>query len=158
NAQRVLRGDAFSEVVTVHGGWVSIKYVPLRDRSGRVQGAMGVASDITECKRVVDLIGTIDAVLWQVQGADPRLTFIGGAASKLLGEDPEGWLGRTDFFERHLVSDERRTVLEAIEAVAADGTERTVAHRFRRGDGHERWCRTTLRAIPGDAGGPADVV
>jgi PAS domain S-box-containing protein len=158
NAARVLRGDAFSEVVTVHGGWVSIKYVPLRDRNGRVQGAMGLASDITECKRVVDLIGTIDAVLWQVQGQDRKLTFIGGAAAKLLGEDPEAWLGRTDFFERHLRGDEHRAVLHAIEAVVADGIERTVAHRFRRGDGRERWCRTTLRAIPGASHGAADVV
>jgi PAS domain S-box-containing protein len=160
NAARVLRGEAFSEVVTVHGGWMSIKYVPLRDRRGRVRGGMGLASDITECKRVVDLIGTIDAVLWQVQGADRRLTFIGGAAAKLLGDDPEGWLGRTDFFDRHLAADERRAVLEAIEEVSADGRERTVAHRFLRGegDGRERWCRTTLRAIPGPPQGPADVV
>jgi signal transduction histidine kinase len=158
NAARALRGETFSEVVTVHGGWMSMKYLPLRDPRGRVRGAMGLASDITECKRVVDLIGTIDAVLWQVQGVDRRLSFIGGAAAKLLGDDPEGWLGRTDFFERHLAADERRPVLEAVEAVADDGIERTVAHRFLRGDGQERWCRTTLRAIPGAPEGPADVV
>jgi PAS domain S-box-containing protein len=158
NAARVLRGEAFNQVVTVHGGWISVKYVPLHDRSGRVEGAMGLASDITECKRVVDLIGAIDAVLWQAQGPGRKLTFIGGAAAKLLGEDPDLWVGRTDFFERHLAGAERRSVIKAMEAVAADGVERTIAHRFRRSDGAERWCRTTLRAIPGAEVGAADVV
>src|SRR5262249_30301680 len=78
--------------------------------------------------------------------------------AKLIGEDPEAWLGRTDFFERHVPADERRAVVDAIEAVASDGSERTVAHRFRRTDGQERWCRTTLRAVPGAAASPPDVV
>jgi PAS domain S-box-containing protein len=161
NARRALRGEAFSEIASVRGrgqSWLSVKYVPLRDRSGRVQGAVGFATDITECKRVVDLVGTIDAVLWQVQGADRRLSFIGGSAAKLFGEDPEPWLGRSDFFERLLVGDERDDVLHAVDAVAADGVERTIAHRVRRGDGRERWCRTTLRAVPDGAAGRRDVV
>jgi PAS domain S-box-containing protein len=161
NARRALKGEAFSEIASLQGaaeGWLSLKYVPLRDRTGRVEGALGFASDITECKRVVDLIGTIDAVLWQLQGRERRLSFIGGSARKLFGEDPNGWRGRFDAFERHLVGDERDDVVEAIEAVAADGVERTIAHRIRRSDGRERWCRTTLRATPDGAAGKRDVV
>jgi PAS domain S-box-containing protein len=158
NATRVLKGESFSDMATVGGGWVSLKYAPVRDRNGRVQGALGFATDITECKRVVDLVGTIDAVLWQVQGAERRLSFIGGSAAKLFGEDPEAWLGRTDFFERHLVKDERDDVVAAVEAVAKDGVERTIAHRIRRPDGVERWCRTTLRAAPDGARRRSDVV
>jgi PAS domain S-box-containing protein len=161
NARRALKGEAFSEIASVgaHGAaWLSVKYVPLRDRNGRVQGAVGFATDITECKRVVDLVGTIDAVLWQVQGAERRLSFIGGSAAKLFGEDPARWLGRTDFFERLLVGEERDDVVSAVDAVAADGAERTIAHRIRRDDGRERWCRTTLRAVPDGAAGRRDVV
>jgi PAS domain S-box-containing protein len=158
NAKRVLKGEAFSEIANVDGGWQSVKYVPLRDRAGRVQGALGFAADITECKRVVDLIGTIDAVLWQVQGADHRLTFLGGSAAKLFGGEPESWLGRADFLERHLLSEERDDVVGAVDAVASDGVERTVAHRIRRADGRERWCRTTLRAVPDGDRGRRDVV
>jgi PAS domain S-box-containing protein len=145
NTKRVLAGESFGAVVNVDGGWLSVKYVPVRGPGG-VEGALAFATDITECKRVVDLIGTIDAVIWQAHGADRRLSFVGGSAEKLLGESPELWLGRTDFFERHLVDDERDEVVAAITAVAADGVERTIAHRLRRADGSERWCRTTLRA------------
>jgi PAS domain S-box-containing protein len=162
SATRALRGEAFSKLANLQGdggaGWLSVKYVPLRDRGGRVQGALGFATDITECKRVVDLIGTIDATLWQVQGDERRLSFIGGSAGKLFGGDPDHWLGRTDFFERHLVGEERGDVVAAIDAVAADGDERTIAHRIRRADGRERWCRTTLRAVPDGAMGRRDVV
>jgi PAS domain S-box-containing protein len=158
NASRALRGEAFSEIANVRGGWLSVKYVPLRDRGGRVQGAVGFATDITECKRVVDLIGTIDAVLWQAQGPERRLSFIGGSAARLLGEKPEAWLGRADFFDRHLVGEERDDVVGAVDDVAADGVERTIAHRIRRADGRERWCRTTLRAVPDGGGVRRDVV
>jgi PAS domain S-box-containing protein len=161
NARRALKGESFSEIASVRArgaGWLSVKYVPLRDRNGRVTGAVGFATDITECKRVVDLVGTIDAVLWQVQGVDRRLSFIGGSAAKLFGEDPESWVGRPDFFERLLVGEERDDVVEAVDAVAADGAERTIAHRVRRADGRERWCRTTLRAVPDGAAGRRDVV
>ena len=161
NARRALKGEAFSEIASVRArsaAWLSVKYVPLRDRNGRVQGAVGFATDITECKRVVDLVGTIDAVLWQVQGVDRRLSFIGGSAAKLFGEDPEAWVGRTDFFERLLVGEERDDVMNAIDGVADDGAERTIAHRIRRGDGRERWCRTTLRAVSDGAAGRRDVV
>jgi PAS domain S-box-containing protein len=162
NASRALRGEAFSELANFHGdggaGWLSVKYVPLRDRNGRVQGALGFATDITECKRVVDLIGTIDATLWQVGGGERRLSFVGGSAAKLFGGSPEDWLGRTDFLERHLVGEERDDVVAAVDAVAADGAERTIAHRIRRTDGRERWCRTTLRAVPDGVMGRRDVV
>jgi PAS domain S-box-containing protein len=161
NARRALAGEAWSEIASLQGaggGWLALKYVPLRDRNGRVQGALGFATDITECKRVVDLIGTIDAVLWQVQGAERRLSFLGGSAEKLFGEEPEAWLGRTDFLERHLLGEERDDVVEAVEAVAADGVERTIAHRIHRADGRERWCRTTLRAVSDGGGGRRDVV
>jgi PAS domain S-box-containing protein len=158
NATRVLKGETFSEIASVNGGWISVKYVPVRARGGRVQGALGFATDITECKRIIDLIGTIDAVLWQAQGNDRRLSFLGGSAAKLFGEDAEAWLGRTDFFERHLVSEEREDVVRAIGAVAADGVERTIAHRIRRADGRERWCRTTLQAVRTARKGPSDVV
>jgi PAS domain S-box-containing protein len=106
----------------------------------------------------VDLIGTIDAVLWQAQGHDRRLSFIGGSAAKLFGQDAESWLGRTDFFEHHLIAEERADVLKAIAAVASDGVERTIAHRIRRSDGRERWCRTTLQAVRAARRGPSDVV
>jgi PAS domain S-box-containing protein len=155
NARRALRGDAFSDLQTVagaehaHARWLSLKYVPVKGPSGRVRGALGFATDVTECKRIVDLVGTIDGVLWQVQGADRRLSFVGGAATKLFGEDPDAWLGRPDFLERHLVGEERADVMAAIAGVAAEGGERAIAHRIRRRDGRERWCRTTLRGVSG---------
>jgi PAS domain S-box-containing protein len=158
NARRVLAGETFSDIANVNGGWISVKYVPVRDRAGHVQGALGFATDITECKRVVDLIGTIDAVLWQAQGHDRRLSFVSGSAAKLFGEDPEAWLGRTDFFERHLLAEERDDVLAAMASVAAGRGERTIAHRILRADGVERWCRTTLQAVRPARKGPADIV
>ncbi len=157
NTRRVLRGESFAAVVNVDGGWLSVKYVPVHGLRG-VEGALAFATDITECKRIVDLIGTIDAVIWQARGADRRLAFVGGAAEALLGESPERWLGRTDFFERHLVDEERQEVIAAIAAVAAGGGERTIAHRVRRADGSERWCRTTLRAVAEAAEDSREVV
>ena len=56
------------------------------------------------------------------------------------------------------MGEEREDVVKAVDAVAADGAERTIAHRILRADGRERWCRTTLRAVPESAPGRRDVV
>jgi PAS domain S-box-containing protein len=153
NARRVLRGEPFSDIASIDTGWLSIKYVPVRDRRGRVRGALGFATDITDCKRVVDLIDTIDAVLWQTQGARLHLGFVGGAAERLFGDDVAEWLEHPDFLERHLVDAERETVMAVLDSVSKDGVERTIVHRIQRRNGIERWCRTTLRAIAPDENG-----
>jgi PAS domain S-box-containing protein len=150
NARRVLGGEQFSDIAGVDSGWLSLKYVPVRDRRGRVRGALGFATDITDCKRSVDLIETIDAVLWQTQGSHLHLRFAGGAAERLFGEDVSEWLDHPEFLEQHLVGAERETVMAALDAVVADGVERTIVHRILRRNGVERWCRTSLRPINGD--------
>src|SRR6185436_16058020 len=49
NARRVLGGETFGDIASVGTGWLSLRYVPLHGRNGRVRGALGFATDITEC-------------------------------------------------------------------------------------------------------------
>ncbi|HXU83282.1 MAG TPA: PAS domain-containing protein, partial [Polyangia bacterium] len=158
NARRVLGGETFGDIASVGTGWLSLRYVPLHGRNGRVRGALGFATDITECKRAVDLIETIDAVLWQARGSQLQLSFASGSSEKLFGEAIGDWLEHPEFLGRHLVSAERDSVLATIKAVVEDGTERSIVHRIRRADGAERWCRTTLRPLASTPAGRREVV
>jgi signal transduction histidine kinase len=158
NAQRVLRGDTFSEVNSAFGAWLSLKYVPLRDGRGRLRGALGFVTDITECKRAVDLLETVDAVLWEAQGSQLQLCYAGGSAERLFGPEVAGWPEEPAFFERHLFEAERENVLAVVNTVTTEGEERTIVHRIVRGDGKARWCRTTLRPLPPDAAGHRHVL
>jgi signal transduction histidine kinase len=158
NARRVLRGDHFGDIASVGKGWLSLRYLPLRSRLGRVRGALIFATDITECKNAVDLIETIDAVLWQAHGPDQSLCFAGGSAEKLFGDSMTDWLEHPEFLERHLVAPEREAFRSALQSAVEEGTERTLVHRIRRADGSERLCRTTLRPLAPDLSGHREVV
>jgi PAS domain S-box-containing protein len=157
NARRVLRGDRFNEIASVGNGWVSIRYLPLHGRQGQLRGALGFVTDISEAKHAVDLIETIDAVLWQAHGQELQLCFAGGSGEKLFGDTITDWLEHPEFLERHLVSSEREAFRAALQAVVAEGAERTIVHRIQRGDGSERLCRTTMRPLT-DPAGHRDVV
>jgi PAS domain S-box-containing protein len=157
NARRVLRGDQFSEIASVGNGWLSIRYLPLHGRQGQVRGALGFVTDISECKHAVDLIETIDAVLWQAHGPQLQLCFAGGSSEKLFGDATTDWLEHPEFLERHLLSTEREAFQAALQAVVDEGAERTIVHKIRRGDGSERLCRTTMRPLT-DPAGHRDVV
>jgi PAS domain S-box-containing protein len=158
NARRVLRGERFNEIAGVANRWLSIRYLPLLGRQGQVRGALGFVTDITECKQAVDLIETIDAVLWQAHGTELQLCFAGGSGEKLFGDAITDWLEHPEFLDRHLASSDREAFRAALQAVIEEGTERTLVHRIRRGDGSERWCRTTMRSVSPDPRGHRDVV
>jgi PAS domain S-box-containing protein len=158
NARRVLGGERFTEIASVGNGWLSIRYLPLHGRHGQVRGALGFVTDISECKHAVDLIETIDAVLWQAHGAKLQLCFAGGSSEKLFGSAISDWLEHPEFLERHLVSSEREEFRAALQAVVDVGVQRTIVHRIQRTDGSERWCRTTMRPLATGPGGHRDVV
>src|SRR3990172_404979 len=51
NVRRALAGEAFTALAEVAGLTFESRYSPLRDQSGQVVGAVGVATDVTERER-----------------------------------------------------------------------------------------------------------
>jgi diguanylate cyclase (GGDEF)-like protein/PAS domain S-box-containing protein len=115
DTRRVLAGESFVTTGEVGGRVYQVHYEPLYDAAGEVDGAQGVALDITEHRRVElervaseeqyrCLVETVNDVIWAVNAVG-RMTFVNDAARRVFGHELHEFTGRpfSDFIapEQH---------------------------------------------------------
>jgi PAS domain S-box-containing protein len=108
-----------------------------------------VAADAAE-RRFRDLVHEVDGIVWELEPATQRFTFVNRRAEELLGYPIERWLAAQDFWST-LIDARDRERAQAAYAEAARG-ERVVEHEFRAvaADGATVWIRDRVhRAQPG---------
>lgn len=128
--------------------WVRVKADPVRGAEGSVQSIIGTVEDTTDLRELTSKWGDrqlmLDAVLTNssdlvvVVDTRARLSFVSQAARRILGHDPQYWLGR-DVFELLHPDDVGRTA----EAMAASvdsgpGVKAALEIRVRHADGSWR--------------------
>src|SRR3954469_4616405 len=88
NNRRALAGETFTAVVEVDGRVYETHYAPLTGPDGEPDGALGVAHDVTDRRRLEEryrtLVETSDEMIWATD-AGGRLTFTNGAVEEVLG-------------------------------------------------------------------------
>ena len=89
--------------------------------------------------------------------ADGAYLRIAGDCEGLTGWTVEEWMARGGSWRAQVHPDDVDQI-DATLCDVEDGEERTLEYRFLSREGGERWVRDSLRAIPGAAGGPWEVV
>jgi PAS domain S-box-containing protein len=95
----------------------------------------------------IDLLGRLDAIVFEAQAATLQLGFVAGGAMQRLGFPASEWLEDAQFLVRHVGGDEREALLGLMRAAAADGQPRQIEHSMIAADGSERWFRTEINPI-----------
>ena len=92
-------------------------------------------------RRFRDLVHEVDGIVWELEPATRRFTFVSRRAEELLGYPLEHWLAAQDFWSTLIDARDRDDALAAY-AEAARG-ERAVDHEFRaiKADGTVLWLR-----------------
>lgn len=107
------------------------------------QSASATTSATTEGaeRRFRDLVHEVDGIVWELEPATQRFTFVNRRAEELLGYPVERWLATQDFWSTLIDARDRGRALDAY-AEAARGL-RVVDHEFRatRADGTSAWLR-----------------
>jgi diguanylate cyclase (GGDEF)-like protein/PAS domain S-box-containing protein len=105
-------------------------------------------ADVTRGQsRFDDLVGSLDAIVWEADGDDYRMTFVSPRSLDITGYPPEVWLTEPEFWERHLHPDDReRAVAVTDEAIKALNSIR-IEYRFRIASGEYRWFSDVIRVI-----------
>jgi diguanylate cyclase (GGDEF)-like protein/PAS domain S-box-containing protein len=104
DTRRALAGEAFVTTAEVGDRVYEVHYRPLHDDAGRLDGALGVALDITERRRAeLDriaseeqyrcLVETVNDVIWAMNAVG-RVTFVNDAARRLFGYELDEFVGR----------------------------------------------------------------
>ena len=92
-------------------------------------------------------MGLLDAIVWEADGDDYRMTFVSPRSLDIAGYAPEDWLNQPEFWENHIHPDDRqRAITETDAAIRELGSVR-VEYRFRVANGQYRWFSDVIRVI-----------
>jgi diguanylate cyclase (GGDEF)-like protein/PAS domain S-box-containing protein len=98
--------------------------------------------------RFDDLVGSLDAIVWEADGDDYHMTFVSPRSLDIAGYPPDMWMTEPEFWETRLHPDDRTRAIADVEA--AIGGMRSVAleYRLRVASGQYRWFSDMIRVIP----------
>jgi PAS domain S-box-containing protein len=139
---------------------------PFRAAGGTIEGAIGLANDVTDMKhafealgrtmeRYQDLVQSLDAIVWEADPADLRFTFVSRQAETLLGHPVHRWLGAPDFWSGLIHPDDRGRAVDALRRAAADRRPRQFEYRARAADGRWLVLRHGVRVSGGERNPPS---
>jgi len=97
--------------------------------------------------RFDDLVGSLDAIVWEADGDDYRMTFVSPRALDITGYAPETWLTEPEFWERHLHPDDRERAVAVTDAAINALNSIRIEYRFRVASGEYHWFSDVIRVI-----------
>ncbi len=97
--------------------------------------------------RFDDLVGSLDAIVWEADGDDYRMTFVSPRSMDIAGYAPEVWLTEPEFWERHLHPDDRERALALTDAAIKALNSLRIEYRFRIASGEYRWFSDVIRVL-----------
>lgn len=133
---------------------------PIYDGSGQLLGVLGIAWDITEKKRIeeelrnertrfVNLVDSVDGIVWEANAATFTFTYVSKEAERLLGYPVEAWHGER-FWWQHLHPEDRERVYEQSRACTNRGEEHELEYRFFAQDGRVIWIQDYVTVVSED--------
>jgi PAS domain S-box-containing protein len=157
--RRVLKGETVAGITELRGTFFDNQFAPILDVHGRVVGAVGVATDISNRVKAEHLLRKerdkaqqyldVTAVMMVAVDSEQRVGLINKKGCEILGYEEEEVLGR-NWFDNFLPDrgrNEVRTVFEMFLRGQADAPEYFENFVLTR-DGRERliaWNNTTVR-------------
>jgi two-component system, cell cycle sensor histidine kinase and response regulator CckA len=116
----------------------------------REQAARAEAEAAT--RRLEQILGEIDAIVWEADVERRRFHFVSKRAEEKLGYPLERWLDE-DYFWRTVVHPDDRGLAEAFfREATARGIDHEYEYRVRAADGSVAWIRDRVRLIDGTKG------
>ena len=108
--------------------------------------ALGNARRLSELERFHELVETLDAIFWEADAKDLRLTFVGGRADAVLGADATDWPTQGKAWGDHVVDDDRGAAVAAARSSATEG-DTTIEYRVQTPGGDEVWMRDMIHVV-----------
>jgi PAS domain S-box-containing protein len=106
----------------------------------------------------VELLQSLDAIIWAASLPDLHFLFVNEAAQRLLGWSAEHWTAAPAFYLARIHPEDRARVLREYSAAFQHGVPVSVEFRALQADGSSRWLREAVRPLLDDHGTPQHVV
>jgi len=99
-------------------------------------------------QRFRELVQTVEAIVWEMDVATQRITFVSQQAEKLLGYPVGRWYAESDFWRRYIHPDDYDQVIALQRRVASGGEAHNIEHRALAADGRVVWLRDIIHLVP----------
>jgi two-component system cell cycle sensor histidine kinase/response regulator CckA len=103
-------------------------------------------------QRFLELLESVEAIIWEADAATLRVTFVSRGAEKLLGHSRLQWVRTAAFWADHLHPDDRDRALACEREVLEKGKALSVEYRMQAADGQYLWFRDFMHSVPGPDG------
>jgi diguanylate cyclase (GGDEF)-like protein/PAS domain S-box-containing protein len=97
--------------------------------------------------RFDDLVSSLDAIVWEADGDDYRMTFVSPRSRDIAGYQEDVWLNEPEFWERHLHPDDRERAIAVTDAAIKALNSVRIEYRFQVASGEYRWFSDVIRVI-----------
>jgi len=109
--------------------------------------ALGNARRLSELERFHELVETLDAIFWEADAKDFRLTFVGGRADPVLGPDAGSWPSQGRAWGDHVHEADRDAARLAVRWARDEGRDTTLEYRVRTPSGENVWVRDLIHVV-----------
>ncbi len=109
------------------------------------------AAERASGQRFVDLVNTIDGIVWAAEPDLVRFTFISEQGARLLGYPVERWITEPAFWADHIHPDDRECAVQFCRDATARGLDHEFEYRMIAADGRIVWLRD-IRTVRTEAG------
>ncbi|MDI3290047.1 ATP-binding protein [Polyangium sp. 15x6] len=104
-------------------------------------------SDLAEAREALYVLSDVDSIVWELDLATMRFTFVSRQAERILGYPIEAWLTDREFWHRHMHPEDRTWA----PAYCENETKRLSAHEFVyrmiAADGRTVWLRDIVTVV-----------
>ncbi len=105
------------------------------------------ADAVAAQQRFVDLVNSIDGILWEADAPSFRILFVSNQAERVLGYPVERWLSEPTFWKDHLEPEDREWAVQFIEKAIADKRDHDFEYRMIAADGSVVWLRNLASVV-----------
>jgi len=106
-----------------------------------------LAASTAEEQRLRDLLDGCDAVVWEMDAATKRFTYVNQGAVRMLGYPLREWLEDADFWPRMIHPDDRAEAVALCARATATGEDHDFEYRALTVDGDVVWLHDHVRTI-----------
>ena len=97
------------------------------------------------------LVNTIDGILWEADAQTIAFTYISPQVEHILGYSPKTWMGEPDFWQKHVVDEDRDEVINFCQSRTLAGEDHRFEYRMTKADGGIIWLEDIVSVITVDA-------
>lgn len=117
-------------------------------------GSPTTSSPGDELRRLRELLGDLDAVVWEADASSGRYTFVSERANDILGYPPDAFLDEPGFWAAHLHPEDRDSAVKEFVLGVEEARPHDTEYRFVHADGRIVWVRDIGHTVTDDRGVP----